>query len=124
LAKYYRFPCGCQWPLLGEPPSHDELPLLDFDVEKAPTDCPATWGLLGKGLTKGVFQLESSLGKTWTKRLKPESLEHVAALGALLRPGCLRAGTRFLQPRVHCLTTELLDPLDEDGSSCKDLRAG
>jgi hypothetical protein len=89
--NYYRFPCGCQWPLLGEPPSHDEIPLLDFDVEKAPTDCPAAWGLLGKGLTKGVFQLESSLGKTWTKKLKPENLEHIAALGALLRPGCLRA---------------------------------
>lgn len=69
----------------------DTIPLLDFDVEKAPTNCKATWDLLGKGLTKGVFQLESSLGKTWTRKLKPENLEHMAALGSLLRPGCLRA---------------------------------
>jgi len=44
---------------------------------------------LSKGLTKGVFQLESHLGRQWCKRLKPTCLEHLAALGALLRPGAL-----------------------------------
>jgi DNA polymerase III alpha subunit len=38
-----------------------------------------------------VFQLESPLGRQWTKKLKPESYEHIGALGPLLRPGCLKA---------------------------------
>lgn len=88
---HYRFPCGCTWPVAEANPPPGVVPLLDFDVEDAPENCPATWALLGRGEAKGVFQLESSLGRTWTKKLKPESLEHMAALGALLRPGCLRA---------------------------------
>ncbi len=63
---------------------------MDFDIEKAPQDCPATWALLAKGLTKGVFQLESPLGRQWTKRLKPTNIEHLTALGAILRPGCMQ----------------------------------
>jgi DNA polymerase-3 subunit alpha len=89
--KSYVFPCGCSWPILKEFDDPDIMPLLDFDVEQAPDDCPATWGLLSRGETKGVFQLESPLGKQWCKKLKPQNYEHIAALGALLRPGCLRA---------------------------------
>lgn len=91
MGKLYRFPCGCAWPLLEDDPPEGVLPLLDFDVERAPADCPAAWALLGRGECKGVFQLESPLGRQWTKRLKPESAEHLGALGAILRPGCLQA---------------------------------
>jgi DNA polymerase III alpha subunit len=45
--------------------------------------------MLARGLTKGVFQLESSLGKQWTRRLKPRSIAHLAYLTAVIRPGCL-----------------------------------
>lgn len=90
--KTYRFPCGCEWPVLEDGPGPGGVvPLLDFSIEKISTSCPATWELIGKGLTKGVFQLESPLGRQWSKKLRPESLEHMSALGALLRPGCLRA---------------------------------
>jgi DNA polymerase-3 subunit alpha len=44
-----------------------------------------------KGLTKGIFQLESNLGKHWCKELKPESIEHLTALASILRPGALQA---------------------------------
>ena len=50
-----------------------------------------TWALYKEGLTKGVFQLESNLGRAWSKRLAPENLEELAALIALIRPGCLKA---------------------------------
>lgn len=50
-----------------------------------------TWALYREGLTKGVFQLESNLGRAWSKRLAPENLEELAALIALIRPGCLKA---------------------------------
>lgn len=91
MGKLYRFPCGCEFPVLKEAASPDRLPLLDYDSDDIPDDCPAVWELLAKGLTKGVFQLESNLGRQWTKKLKPESIEHMGALGALLRPGPLCA---------------------------------
>src|SRR5690348_606123 len=72
ITKQYRFPCGCQWPILEEVMPDGQMPLLDFDVERAPGDCPATWAMLGRGETKGVFQLESALGRQWTRKLKPE----------------------------------------------------
>lgn len=90
MSSHYQFPCGCRWPILGPPPRDGALPLLDFDDENIPF-CQATWKLLTRGNTKGVFQLESNLGRQWTKKVKPSSGMHIGALGALLRPGCLRA---------------------------------
>lgn len=81
--NFYKFPCGCKFDIIDGQ--------LNIDMEKINLDCPATWELLAKGDTKGVFQLESQLGKKWTKELKPESIEHLSALGSILRPGCLRA---------------------------------
>jgi DNA polymerase-3 subunit alpha len=48
------------------------------------------WHLYKDGLTKGIFQLESNLGRTWCKKLCPESIEELAALIALIRPGPLK----------------------------------
>jgi DNA polymerase-3 subunit alpha len=47
--------------------------------------------ILCEGDTQGVFQLESQLGKTWSKRLKPRNLEEGSALIAVIRPGCLQS---------------------------------
>ena len=52
-----------------------------------------TWDLFKDGRTKGVFQLESNLGRAWSKRLHPTNLEELAALIALIRPGSLKAIT-------------------------------
>lgn len=90
MSKTYTFPCGCSFPIIGES-ADGVMPLLEIDHENLPRSCPATWELLGKGLTKGIFQLESPLGRQWTKKLKPENEEHISALGAILRPGTLRA---------------------------------
>ena len=62
-----------------------------FDVYNIDYDDSLTWELICQGKTKGVFQLESSLGKSWSKRVRPRNLEELAALTALLRPGCLKA---------------------------------
>lgn len=50
-----------------------------------------TWDLFKDGKTKGVFQLESNLGRSWSKKLKPSNIEELAALISLIRPGCLKA---------------------------------
>jgi len=52
-----------------------------------------TWNLFKDGRTKGVFQLESNLGRAWSKRLQPTNIEELAALIALIRPGSLKAIT-------------------------------
>tara|TARA_R100001163_G_C5058074_1_gene194622 strand:+ start:391 stop:1950 length:1560 start_codon:yes stop_codon:yes gene_type:complete len=50
-----------------------------------------TWQLFEEGKTKGVFQLESNLGKSWSKKLAPSNIEELSALIAIIRPGCLKA---------------------------------
>lgn len=52
---------------------------------------PETWQLICEGRTVGVFQLEKFLGRKWSKKLEPTNIEELAALTALLRPGCLKA---------------------------------
>ena len=52
----------------------------------------ATYELLGRGDTTGVFQLESSGMKDLLVRLKPESFADITALVALYRPGPLESG--------------------------------
>lgn len=93
--EYHTFPCGCRWPIVGPPPSPGTLPLMLIDLDprngKVPYTCAATWDLISRGETKSVFQLEQDLGRQWAKEMKPTQLEHLSALGALLRPGCLRA---------------------------------
>jgi DNA polymerase-3 subunit alpha len=57
---------------------------IDYKDEK-------TWQLFSDGKTKGIFQLESNLGRSWSKKLAPENIEELAALIAIIRPGCLKA---------------------------------
>jgi DNA polymerase-3 subunit alpha len=90
MSQVYQFPCGCRWPVVGRFEREREMPMIMMDLRKLPW-CDATWDLLGRGDTKGVFQLESNLGRTWSKKLKPVSPEHLSALVALIRPGCLQA---------------------------------
>ena len=54
-----------------------------------------TWQLFAEGKTKGVFQLESNLGKSWSKKLAPNTLEELSALIAIIRPGCPKAFGRW-----------------------------
>lgn len=54
-------------------------------------NCKKTWGLFAEGKTKGIFQLESNLGKSWSKKLAPTNLEELSALIAIIRPGTLKS---------------------------------
>ena len=50
--------------------------------------CPKTWSLFSEGKTKGVFQLESNLGRSWSKKVAPSNIEELSALISIIRPGC------------------------------------
>ena len=71
-------------------------------TEEIPLDDRATYELLSKGLTSGVFQFESSGMRDICIRYKPERLEDLCALNALYRPGPIQGGmvTDFIE-RKH-----------------------
>lgn len=98
MSLTYNFDCGCKIPIIGpEPKANDGLPSMVIPYDEIVMDlnysngCRPTWDLMGEGRTKGVFQLETHLGQGWAEKLKPTSLEEIAALISLIRPGCLRA---------------------------------
>lgn len=87
--KYYTYPCGCKFSILEDKPSLK----LDFNpsIETMDLGCSRTWEMISSGNTKGCFQLESRLGRTMAKKLKPENIEQLSALISIVRPGCLEA---------------------------------
>ena len=60
---------------------------VELTLDNIPTDDPATYELLGRGETAGVFQVEGSGMRRWLVQMKPRSLENVIAMVALFRPG-------------------------------------
>jgi len=62
-----------------------------MDITKIPLNDKRTWDLICSGHTKGVFQLETHLGKHWCKEAKPRNIEELADVISVIRPGCLKA---------------------------------
>jgi hypothetical protein len=89
VKEFYTLDCGCQVPILDKTvKTIDGLPSLEIDYYNLRHDCPLAWEVFKSGKTKGVFQLETSLGKKWSKQSAPENLLEAAALISILRPGC------------------------------------
>jgi DNA polymerase-3 subunit alpha len=49
------------------------------------------WKLLDDGYTRGIFQIEEGVGRPLCKGFKPRSIEDLAMVGTLIRPGPARA---------------------------------
>ncbi len=60
---------------------------IEFNLDNIPTDDQATYELLGRGDTAGVFQVEGSGMRRWLMEMKPKELANVIAMVALFRPG-------------------------------------
>ena len=58
-----------------------------LDLYNIPLDDPATYELLGRGETAGVFQFEGAGMRRWMMAMKPRLLENAVAMVALFRPG-------------------------------------
>ena len=63
-----------------------------IDPLKFPLDDKATYALLQRGETKGVFQLESGGIRDLLLRMKPDHFTDIIATAALYRPGPLEGG--------------------------------
>lgn len=92
----------------------------DIVINKIPFDDLKTFALLGKGMTSGVFQLESDGLKEVLRKLQPDKFEDIIAVNALYRPGPLGSGMvddfierRHGRQKVTYLLPELKDILEE-----------
>lgn len=84
----YQFDCGCKVKQFGTDVKEcDGLPPLNIDYYNLP-ECPLIWDYFCQGNTKGVFQLETNVGKGISKNIGPRNIEELSALIALMRPGC------------------------------------
>lgn len=88
--KKFKFNCGCEFDILDDQASPVKI-RVPLNIDEYNFECRRTWDFLATGLNKGVFQLESRLGKTTMKRLMPQNIDHLAALVSIIRPGCLEA---------------------------------
>jgi DNA polymerase-3 subunit alpha len=63
-----------------------------IDIDDIPLDDPATFILLCRADTHGIFQLEATFAKRILIDMQPRSLEDLAVAGALNRPGPIEGG--------------------------------
>ncbi|MGE5176665.1 MAG: DNA polymerase III subunit alpha [Hyphomicrobiales bacterium] len=63
-----------------------------IDLKAIPLDDAATYELLGKAQSIGVFQLESSGMRDLLRKLVPDTFEDIIAINALFRPGPIQSG--------------------------------
>ena len=94
--------------------------MSDFDINNFEDD--NVWDLICDGQTKGVFQLESQLGRSWAKKVQPRNINDLAALISLIRPGCLRAVTDDKSMTQHyCDRKANKDPVTYPDDSLQDI---
>src|SRR3954467_2463584 len=93
---------------------------IDLDLESVPLADPATYKLLGRGDTLGVFQLDGGPMRDLLRRMQPTGFQDVVAVIALYRPGPMgmnapndyTARKHGPQP-IRPIPPELAEPLQE-----------
>ncbi len=73
---------------------------VEIDMKAIPLDDKATFELLGRGDTTGVFQLESDGMKRYIRDLQPSMFEDIIAMVSLYRPGPMQFIESFIR-RKH-----------------------
>jgi DNA polymerase III subunit alpha len=90
------------------------------DLLRIPLDDPATYELMGRGDTLGVFQLDGGPLRSLLRQMRPDNFEDVSAVIALYRPGPMGANSHInyaerkngRQP-ITPIHPELAEPLAE-----------
>lgn len=86
----------------------------DFDIEKIDINDKKTYELFSKGLTDGVFQLESGGMKNVLTQLKPDSIEDIIAVISLYRPGPMKSIPTYIENRHNPEKVRYSTPLLKD----------
>ncbi len=91
---------------------------VTVDIGALPLDDAATYAMLTRGETMGVFQLESEGMKNLTREVRPSGIEDIIAIVALYRPGPMENIPKYVackhgreEPeKLH----ELIEPVVKD----------
>ena len=83
---------------------------IHFDLTEIPLDDTEAFDLLSRGETVGVFQLEGSGMTRYIKDLKPTTLNDVAAMIALYRPGPMEHISTFIDAKHGRIPVSYLHP--------------
>jgi DNA polymerase III subunit alpha len=84
-----------------------------LELAALPLNDPATFELLGRGETAGVFQLESGGMRDALRKLKPDSFDDIIAMNALYRPGPMDNIPRYINCKHGVEQPEYLHPMLE-----------
>jgi DNA polymerase-3 subunit alpha len=87
-------------------------------LEELTLDDPATFALMGRGDTLGVFQLDGGPMRALLRSMRPDTFADISAVGALYRPGPMGADSHNKYARrkngrepVEPIHPELAEPL-------------
>lgn len=83
---------------------------IEVNIESVPMDDKASFELLQRGDTTGVFQLESGGIKRYLKDLKPTKFDDIVAMGALYRPGPMEWIPNYIQGKHNPDKVKYLHP--------------
>ena len=82
---------------------------IDIDLRDLPEDDSATYEMLARGETTGVFQLEGGGMTRWVTQLKPQNIRELAAIIALYRPGPMEHIPRFIDAKFGRIKPDFPD---------------
>jgi error-prone DNA polymerase len=90
---------------------------LDFDLASLPCDCPATYAMLRRADSLGVFQVESRAQMAMLPRLRPERFYDLVVQVAIVRPGPIQGAMvhPYLRRRQGLEQPDYPSPTPEHG---------
>ncbi|WP_439813910.1 DNA polymerase III subunit alpha [Zavarzinia sp. CC-PAN008] len=83
---------------------------VEVDLARLPLDDKASYDILGRGETVGIFQLESSGMRDALRKLKPDTIGDIIAMVALYRPGPMANIPRFIAVKQGLEEADYLYP--------------
>jgi DNA polymerase-3 subunit alpha len=84
------------------------------DIEQIPLDDEKTFGILSRGETMGLFQLNGSGMTAFLKQLKPTTIHDINAMVALYRPGPMEMIPTYIERKHNPALVSYLDPRMEE----------
>jgi DNA polymerase-3 subunit alpha len=87
---------------------------VEINIDEIPLDDEKSYQLFTKGQTTGIFQFESPPMREYLKKLQPSSLNDLAAMNALYRPGPMEFIDDFIDRKFGKKKVEYLHPILEE----------
>jgi DNA polymerase-3 subunit alpha len=85
-----------------------------IDLDRIPLDDMATFHMLARGETMGLFQLNGSGMTAYLKQLRPTTIHDINAMVALYRPGPMEMIPEYIKRKHNNSLVRYLDPRMKD----------